>query len=63
MSRLCDPTLSAFEPEARGQLVHGMDFHKFYFDLKRSESPSQTNISRHMCGDWARTWPWSATCD
>jgi len=30
---LCDPTLSAIEPEARGQLVEGMDFHRFYFDL------------------------------
>ena len=30
---LCDPTLTAFEPEARGQLVEGMDFHRFYFDL------------------------------
>lgn len=30
---LCDPTLTAFEPEALGQLVEGMDFHRFYFDL------------------------------
>src|SRR5262249_7262355 len=30
---LCDPTLSAIEPEAKGQLVEGMDFHRFYFDL------------------------------
>ena len=30
---LCDPTLTCFEPEARGQLVAGMAFHKFYFDL------------------------------
>jgi calcium/calmodulin-dependent protein kinase (CaM kinase) II len=32
-AELCDPTLSCFEPEARGQLVEGMAFHKFYFDL------------------------------
>ena len=31
-AELCDPTLSAFEPESRGQLVEGMDFHRFYFD-------------------------------
>ncbi len=42
--RLCDPSLSAFEPEARGQLVHGMEFHKFYFDLQREGSSSQTSI-------------------
>ncbi len=28
---LCDPSLTAFEPEALGQLVQGMDFHRFYF--------------------------------
>ena len=30
---MCDPTLTAFEPEARGQLVAGLDFHRFYFEL------------------------------
>lgn len=30
---LCDSSLTAFEPEARGQLVEGLTFHKFYFDL------------------------------
>ena len=31
-SRMCDPALTCFEPEARGHLVEGMEFHKFYFD-------------------------------
>jgi hypothetical protein len=31
-SELCDPTITAFEAEARGQLVEGMDFHRFYFE-------------------------------
>ncbi len=31
-TELCDPTISAFEPESRGQLVEGMDFHRFYFE-------------------------------
>ncbi|XP_053597617.1 calcium/calmodulin-dependent protein kinase type II alpha chain isoform X14 [Microplitis mediator] len=31
-TKICDPHLTAFEPEALGNLVEGMDFHKFYFD-------------------------------
>lgn len=31
--QLCDPSLTAFEPEAVGHLVEGMEFHRFYFDL------------------------------
>lgn len=29
---MCDPRLTCFEPEALGNLLDGMDFHKFYFD-------------------------------
>jgi len=32
-AELCDPTLTAIEPEAPGQTIAGLDFHKFYFDL------------------------------
>lgn len=31
-SKLVDPHLTALEPEARGNLVEGLEFHKFYFD-------------------------------
>ena len=31
-AQLCDPELTAYEPEARGQRVTGLDFHRFYFD-------------------------------
>lgn len=30
--KICDPHLTAFEPESLGNLVEGMDFHKFYFE-------------------------------
>jgi calcium/calmodulin-dependent protein kinase (CaM kinase) II len=39
---LCDPSLTAFEPEALGQLVQGMDFHRFYFDLGGVQGPHHT---------------------
>ncbi|XP_023215319.1 calcium/calmodulin-dependent protein kinase type II delta chain-like, partial [Centruroides sculpturatus] len=31
-TKLCDPHMTAFEPEALGNLVEGMDFHRFYFE-------------------------------
>lgn len=36
--RICDPGLTSFEPEALGNLVEGMDFHKFYFENCESSS-------------------------
>ncbi len=43
-AELCDPSLTAFEPEACGHLVEGMDFHRFYFDLDASDTPQQTAL-------------------
>ncbi|CRL02127.1 CLUMA_CG015141, isoform A [Clunio marinus] len=31
-TKICDSHLTAFEPESMGNLVEGMDFHKFYFE-------------------------------
>ena len=44
-AELCDPTLSAFEPESRGHLVEGMAFHRFYFDLGGTPGPHNTTMS------------------
>jgi calcium/calmodulin-dependent protein kinase (CaM kinase) II len=55
-SGLCDPTLSAFEPEARGHLVEGMDFHRFYFELEKSHGPVNVTMTRphvRILGDTA----------
>ncbi len=42
---LCDPTLSCFEPEARGHLVEGMAFHRHYFSLGPRATPCDTTIA------------------
>ena len=43
--QLCDPTLTCFEPEATGQLVEGMGFHHFYFQLPGAPSPFNTTMT------------------
>ena len=53
---LCDPSLSAFEPEALGNLVEGMEFHRTYF-AHPSNSISRKSIIRsphlRLLGDTA----------
>jgi ketosteroid isomerase-like protein len=41
---LCDPSLTAFEPEALGQLVTGMEFHQFYFRLGGRSGEQNTTM-------------------
>jgi calcium/calmodulin-dependent protein kinase (CaM kinase) II len=48
---LCDPGLTAFEPESQGQLVEGMNFHRFYFFSKGSGSGSRNTT---MCAPRVR---------
>jgi len=55
---LCDASLTCFEPEACGQLIAGLPFHKFYFDLAEGAKPTprqSTIASPHvrMMGDTA----------
>ena len=42
---LCAGDLTCFEPEARGQLVEGLPFHKFYFDLEADRKHSQNTMA------------------
>ncbi|HET6882983.1 MAG TPA: DUF4440 domain-containing protein [Pirellulales bacterium] len=42
---LCDASLSAFEPEGRGQLIVGMPFHRFYFDLGAGTGPVHVTMA------------------
>ncbi len=43
--QLCDPTLSAFEPEAAGALVEGLEFHRQYFTLGPAKEPQATTMA------------------
>ncbi len=44
-SELCDPSLTCFEPEARGHLVTGLEFHEFYFEGGPSEARRNVTMS------------------
>uniref|UniRef100_A0A8C3GTV1 calcium/calmodulin-dependent protein kinase n=1 Tax=Corvus moneduloides TaxID=1196302 RepID=A0A8C3GTV1_CORMO len=55
-TKICDPGLTSFEPEALGNLVEGMDFHRFYFEnaLSKSNKPIHTIILNphvHLVGE------------
>ncbi|XP_008323383.1 calcium/calmodulin-dependent protein kinase type II subunit beta isoform X1 [Cynoglossus semilaevis] len=55
-AKICDPGLTSFEPEGLGNLVEGMDFHRFYFDnlLSKNSKPIHTTILNphvHMIGE------------
>uniref|UniRef100_A0A4W5PUH5 calcium/calmodulin-dependent protein kinase n=1 Tax=Hucho hucho TaxID=62062 RepID=A0A4W5PUH5_9TELE len=55
-AKICDPCLTSFEPEALGNLVEGMDFHRFYFDnlLSKNSKPIHTTILNphvHLIGE------------
>uniref|UniRef100_A0A8C7NU29 calcium/calmodulin-dependent protein kinase n=2 Tax=Oncorhynchus mykiss TaxID=8022 RepID=A0A8C7NU29_ONCMY len=56
-TKICDPGLTSFEPEALGNLLEGTDFHRFYFEnaLSRGkQGPVHTillNPHVHLIGD------------
>lgn len=41
---LSDPGLTAVEPEAHGQLVEGLPFHRYYFQLGGVKGPHRTTM-------------------
>jgi ketosteroid isomerase-like protein len=43
--KLCDPALTAFEPEGQGQLIEGLEFHRFYFRLGGARGPNHTTMA------------------
>ncbi|XP_078006976.1 calcium/calmodulin-dependent protein kinase type II subunit gamma isoform X23 [Phascolarctos cinereus] len=47
-TKICDPGLTSFEPEALGNLVEGMDFHKFYFENPQPCSDAITHPSPYQ---------------
>ncbi|XP_066594233.1 calcium/calmodulin-dependent protein kinase type II alpha chain isoform X2 [Prorops nasuta] len=50
-TKICDPHLTAFEPEGLGNLIEGMDFHKFYFDNvlgKNCKAVNTTILNPHV---------------
>jgi calcium/calmodulin-dependent protein kinase (CaM kinase) II len=44
-AKLCDESITCFEPEAVGHLVAGLPFHKYYFDLPPGKTPKQSTIA------------------
>ncbi|XP_078659688.1 calcium/calmodulin-dependent protein kinase type II delta chain-like isoform X17 [Branchiostoma floridae x Branchiostoma belcheri] len=50
-TKICEPGMTAFEPEALGNLVYGMDFHRFYFEhalTKNSKATNTTILNPHV---------------
>lgn len=44
-TKLCDPHITAFEPEAMGNMIQGVKFHKFYFDNITSKNCMPVNTT------------------
>ncbi|XP_077999444.1 calcium/calmodulin-dependent protein kinase type II subunit delta-like isoform X6 [Glandiceps talaboti] len=50
-TKICDPHLTCFEPEAMGNLVEGMEFHRFYFEnvlSKNNRARNTTILNPHV---------------
>ena len=50
-TEICDESLTCFEPEALGNLVDGLEFHQYYFNLPSSTTPTpvqSTIVAPHI---------------
>jgi len=43
-TKLVDPQLTCFEPESCGNLIEGLEFHRFYFDLPKNPKDVHTSL-------------------
>lgn len=50
--KLCDESLTSFEPEAKGALVQGLPFHKFYFDAAQTRN---AHAAREAGAPWVHS--------
>ncbi|VDM60427.1 unnamed protein product, partial [Angiostrongylus costaricensis] len=46
-AKLCDPAMTCFEPEALGNLIEGVEFHRFYFDYGNN-NPRKSQVHTTM---------------
>ena len=51
---LCDDSLTCFEPEARGNLVAGMPFHKLISISRAAAGRASRRSHRHTFASWAK---------
>jgi len=46
---LCDSSLTCFEEEANGNLIQGLEFHKFYFDTSKPKCEPKNQSTINNC--------------
>jgi len=51
---ICHPSLTCIEAETRGEVVDGLEFHKFYFDNSSSKDPSSSVVNVTMASPKVR---------
>ena len=48
--QLCDEAMSCFEPEAKGHLVQGMEFHRYFFDFHKKKPGASSATKKGFLG-------------